>query len=130
MEIQVVNDVFNEALEAVGAEGSAQTFSMEFAQHHEAELEQRITHLRKQNNMQNLGFLMLLAGLVYAFRKGIITIPLTNPANSTFMGLIFLWGLIALNSLLIGMRNRKILDMEKQLLLISVYRKLREKSGI
>lgn len=124
--MEAVNEAFNEALEELG-EGSNKPFSMEFAQHHEAELEQRIARYRNQNTVQNLGFLLLLAGLIYAIRKGMLNPYITGLSNNLFTGLIFLWMLIAANSLLISRRNRKIGEIEKQLMLIGVYKKIQEK---
>jgi drug/metabolite transporter (DMT)-like permease len=127
MDIQIVNEAFNEALEEMG-EGSNKVFSMEFAKHHEAELEQRITRYRNQNAAQNMGFLLVLAALVFAIRKGVINPSIYGLNNNSFTGLIFLWVLIALNSFLIGRRNKKVALMEKQLMLIGVYKKITEKS--
>ncbi len=128
MNMSTVNEAFNEALEEIG-EGSGNTFSMEFVQHHEAELEKRIALYQKQNSAQNMAFLLLLAGLIFAFRKGLISASFIGLGNNMFAGLILLWVLIALNSLLIGRRNRKMAIAEKQLLLMGVYRKILAKNG-
>jgi hypothetical protein len=128
MDIQVVNEAFNEALEEIGESGNI-AFSMEFAGHHEAELEQHIARYRKQNAAQNMGFLLLLAGLVFAIRKGYINPSFSGLNNNLFTGLLFLWVLIAANSFLITRRNKKIASMEKQLMLIGVYKKIAGKVG-
>jgi hypothetical protein len=126
MNLQAVNEAFNEVLEEMGETGN-NPFSMEFAQHHEAELEQKIIRYKNQNSVQNMGFLFLLAGLIYAIRKGLINPYISGLNNNIFTGLIFLWMLIALNSLLISRRNKKITEAEKQLMLIGVYRNIVKK---
>lgn len=127
MNITTINEAFNEALEEIG-EGPGNTFSMEFVQHHEAELERRITRYRNQNSAQNMAFLLLLAGLILALRKGLINTAFIGLGSNVFTGLFFLWILIALNSILIGRRNKKMAIAEKQLMLMGVYRKIMAKN--
>jgi hypothetical protein len=128
MDIRAVNEAFNEALEEIGEDGQ-QTFSMEFVLHHEQETQNRLMLYRRQNNYQNLGFLFLLGGLVLAMRRGWIKLSLGTWSNNIFLALGVLWLLIALNSLLVNRRNKKIAVLEKQLLLIFVYKKILAKKN-
>lgn len=126
MNIGAVNEAFKEALEAEG--DGEEVFSMEFVQHHEAELERKLERYRRMNTLQNIAFFFLLAGMVLAIRLGYLHIS-SSMGNNLFLRLVFLWMLIALNSQVISRRNRLISGIEKQLSLIGVYRNILEKSA-
>lgn len=125
MTTTAVNEAFKEALEA---ESDGEVFSMEFVQHHEAELERKLERYRRMNTLQNIAFFFLLAGLVLAIRLGYLQVP-SSMGNNLFLRLVFLWMLIALNSQVISRRNRLISGIEKQLSLIGVYKNILEKSA-
>lgn len=126
MNTAAVNEAFKEALEAES--DGEEVFSMEFVQHHEAELERKAERYRRLNTLQNIVFFFLLAALVLAIRFGYLHIQ-SSVGNNLFLRLIFLWMLIALNSQLISRRNRLISGIEKQLSLIGVYKNIVEKSA-
>lgn len=127
MNWQVVNEAFNEALEETG--GGKETFSMEFARHHEAALEAQMRRCRQLNHTQNFAFMALLIVLVLGVRRGWIRLDFLAMGNTTVMMLVAVWLLIGVNSMIIAQRNKRMLEIEKQLLLIDVYKKIAEKAA-
>lgn len=123
-----LNEVFNEALEEINEE-SSERFSMEFVRHHETALEAKMIRYRRLNHAQNFAFMALLIVLVLAVRRGWVNLDFLQLGNTTLVMLISVWLLIGLNSIVIAQRNRRMLAIEKQLLLIGVYKKIAAKGG-
>jgi hypothetical protein len=128
MDMRLVNEAFNEALEEMSEEGG-ERFSVEFVRHHEAVLTAKMQRYRQLNHFQNFAFMALLIVLVLAVRRRWINFDFLALGNTTLIMLVAVWLLIGLNSVSIAQRNKKMLEIEKQLLLIDVYKKILEKEA-
>jgi hypothetical protein len=119
MTIEKVNNAFNEALEEINIEDN-ETFSVEFIQHHEASLQDKIKRLRKINSAQFFIFLVLFLFIIFNTDGRFVQIP--YEVNRYMF--IILWGVILVNNYFSVKRSKKITQMEQQLLLIGVYKKI------
>jgi hypothetical protein len=119
MTIETINQAFNETLEEIGNDEN-EVYSMEFVQHHEINLEAKLKKLKRISSIQFILFLALFLFIILNTNGRFVNIPYEY---NRYM-FIFLWGIILVNNYFGIRRGRKITQLEQQLLLIGVYKKI------
>jgi hypothetical protein len=121
MTIEKINTAFNEALEEISSEDN-ETYSMDFVQHHEATLEKKLQKLQRANQLQFIIFIIIFLFIIFNQGDRFVKIPY-DVNRFMFLGL---WGIILINNFFSTKRSKKITQLEQQLLLIGVYKKVME----
>jgi uncharacterized membrane protein YcjF (UPF0283 family) len=121
MTIEKVNAAFNEALEEISV-NQDETYSMEFVQHHEEELEKKLLRLKKMNSIQFFIFIILFLFLIFNQTKQWVQLPFDTRRYE----FLVLWGMIVVNGFISTKRYKKIREIENKLLLIGVYKKIQQ----
>jgi hypothetical protein len=121
MTIEKINTAFNEALEEISTDEN-ETFSMDFVQHHEATLEKKLRTLQRASQLQFAVFIIIFLFIIFNQGDRFIKIPY-EISRYMFLGL---WGIILVNNFFSTKRSKKITQLEQQLLLIGVYKKVME----
>lgn len=117
--LEHINTCFNQTLEALATDNTS-TFSIAFAQHHQAQLEQELAAMQKKIG-RNFIIVTLLILLVFANQYWqIINIPYFNNQNSYFM----VWLLFAVTTHFNKNSTKRMAAIENQIMLIGVYKKI------
>lgn len=121
MTVEKINNAFNEYLEEISLDEN-ETYSMEFVQHHENDLENKLTKLKRVNSIQFVVFLLLFLFIIFNQGDRFVKIPFDY--NRYLF--LFLWAIILINNFFSAKRAKKIKETENKLLLIGVYKKIME----